>query len=228
MTRNLLGGLTLLLVLVMVASGVAVALSLPDGLQLPLHWNQYGEPDRMGDKWEALLMPGGMTAFMGLVFYFLPSIEPRARDLARSHGLYTMAWLGLLIVMATVQLAIIGWALHWHLPMLALIEGSIGLLFLLIGNQFGKSRRMFLTGIRTPWTLSSEEVWIATHRLAGKLLVAGGLILIVAAFLPLPADYRGPLLIGVPVVALLFPAAWSYVLWRRERAEKGDPPETLD
>jgi uncharacterized membrane protein len=134
-----------------------------------------------------------------------------------------MSWLGLLIVMATVQLAVTGAALGWNLPVLSLIQGSLGLLFVLMGNQLGKSRRMFLVGIRTPWTLSSEEVWIATHRLAGKLLVIGGLLLILVAFLPLPAGVAPMLLIGVIVVALLFPALWSYVLWRRERSSTEEP-----
>ncbi|HMC92889.1 MAG TPA: SdpI family protein, partial [Allosphingosinicella sp.] len=40
----------------------------------------------------------------------------------------------------------------------------IGAMFVLIGNQLGKSRSMYLVGIRTPWTLASEEVWIRTHR----------------------------------------------------------------
>ena len=55
-----------------------------------------------------------------------------------------------------------------------------------IGNQLGKSRSMYLIGLRTPWTLASEEVWIKTHRLAGKLMIAGGLIAIAAAALALP------------------------------------------
>jgi uncharacterized membrane protein len=221
MTRTTLGWLSVLVVLAMAASGLAMALRLPDNMLLPLHWNQYGIADRMGSKWEALLIPAAVTAILSLIFFLLPYLEPRTKNLGRSQGLYLMAWLGLLIVMATVHVAILGAALRWGLPMLPLIQGSIGLLFLLMGNQLGKSRRMFLIGIRTPWTLSSEEVWIATHRLAGKLLTAGGLLLILAALLPLPASWRGPLLIGVPVVALIFPAVWSYWLWRRERAAGG-------
>lgn len=217
MTRRMMGWLSLLAVLAMMAAGAAVALSLPEGVQLPLHWSQYGEPDRMGSKWEALLMPGAITAVISLIFHFLPSLEPRTKDFERSRGLYLTTWIGLLIVMATAQVAVTGSALGWGLPMFPLIQGSIGLLFLLIGNQLGKSRRMFLVGIRTPWTLSSEEVWIRTHRLAGKLLVAGGLLLIAAALLPVPPGARPLLLIGVPVVALLLPALWSFVLWRRER-----------
>jgi uncharacterized membrane protein len=38
---------------------------------------------------------------------------------------------------------------------------------ILMGNPMGKVRRNFFIGIRTPWTLASERVWYATHRLAG-------------------------------------------------------------
>jgi uncharacterized membrane protein len=77
---------------------------------------------------------------------------------------------------------------------------------------------MYLVGIRTPWTLASEEVWIKTHRLGGKLMVAGGLLLMISAFAPVPSGLRGTLfavgigvMVGVPVV-------YSYWLWRRERS----------
>jgi uncharacterized membrane protein len=220
MMRNKFGLLSLLLVVGMIGSGILVASSLPPGVELPLHWNASGLPDRMGGKWEALLSPGVVTAVIGLIFYFLPNLEPREQNLERSRGLYMMSWLGMLVVMATTHVVIVGAALHWGLPMLALVQGAIGLLFVLIGNQLGKSRRMYLVGIRTPWTLASEEVWIATHRLAGKLMVGGGALVVLAAFLPLPSGPRGALLMAVAAVSLLLPALYSYLLWRRERVVK--------
>ncbi|MEJ7776688.1 MAG: SdpI family protein [Sphingomicrobium sp.] len=90
-------------------------------------------------------------------------------------------------------------------------------MFVLIGNQLGKSRSMYLIGIRTPWTLASEEVWIKTHRLAGKLMVAGGLLLIVAAFLPLPPALVAAATVGIIAIAVGVPLVYSFLLWRRER-----------
>jgi uncharacterized membrane protein len=96
--------------------------------------------------------------------------------------------------------------------------GAIGVMILVIGNQLGKSRSMYLVGIRTPWTLASEEVWVRTHRLGGKLMVVAGLAMIGAALLPLPAG----LLWTIPAVAIAIAAAvpivYSYLLWRREQA----------
>ena len=218
MTRTRLAILSLILVLVMAAAGTWVALSLPADLRLPTHWNQYGRVDRTGSKWEALFVVPGVTGLISLILYFIPALEPRGKNLERSAGLYLTAWLGLLIVMAATEIALLGAALRWPVPVPTLIEASIGVLFLLIGNQLGKSRSMFLAGIRTPWTLSSEEVWIATHRLAGKLMAGTGLVLIVAAFLPLPDSVQGVLLVALPLASTLLPAAYSYVLWRREQS----------
>src|SRR5579863_6087836 len=48
-------------------------------------------------------------------------------------------------------------------------------LFVLMGNVMGKVRRNFFIGVRTPWALANERVWNATHRLAAKTFVLGGL-----------------------------------------------------
>jgi uncharacterized membrane protein len=95
---------------------------------------------------------------------------------------------------------------------------GVGLMFTLIGNQLGKSRSMFLVGIRTPWTLSSEEAWTKTNRLGGKLMMAAGLVMIVAAFAPLPGSEVPGLVIAVVAVMVGVPVVYSYVLWKREQS----------
>src|SRR5688500_13298164 len=89
-------------------------------------------------------------------------------------------------------------------------------MLVMIGNQLGKSRSMYLVGIRTPWTLASEEVWIRTHRLGGKLMVAGGLFMVVAALLPIPTEALAGTILAVILVAALVPILYSWLLWRRE------------
>ena len=61
---------------------------------------------------------------------------------------------------------------------------AVGLAFFLVimGNVIGKTERNFIIGIRIPWTLASEKNWRATHRLAGKLMVVSGLLLLASSF----------------------------------------------
>ena len=150
-----------------VAVGLAVGFSVPAEMQLPVHWGLTGEPDRFSDKWTALLLPAVMVGGVSALLWFLPALEPRKEGLARSQGLYFAGWFGLLLVGATVELAVVSVALGWDVPANRLICIAVGVMLVLIGNQLGKSRSMYMIGVRTPWTLASEEVWIRTHRLAG-------------------------------------------------------------
>jgi uncharacterized membrane protein len=222
MNRTNLGIASAVMVILLAGAALAVGSRLPADLMLPTHWGISGEPDRFSGKWQALLMPAALTAFLSLLFWFLPALEPRGRNFLRSAGLYLWTWASLLFVMAAIELVIVSVALRWNLRVEHIMSGAIGLMFVLIGNQLGKSRSMYLVGIRTPWTLASEEVWIKTHRLGGKLMVLGGLLMIAASLLPLPSGLLAGtfgtllvLMVGVPVV-------YSYLLWRREKAQASE------
>lgn len=216
MTRKGLGMLSSLIVLAMLAAAFAIGNGLPADIRLPVHWGPDGEADRFAGKWEALLMPAAMTALLSLLFYFLPALEPRREGLARSQGLYLWGWAALLLVGVAVQLVVASTALGWGIPVNHLVTGAVGAMLVLIGNQLGKSRRMYMVGIRTPWTLASEEVWIKTHRLGGKLMVVAGLVMIVAALLPLPSGLLTTIMILAIAVAAVVPIVYSFLLWRRE------------
>ena len=60
--------------------------------------------------------------------------------------------------------------------------GGMALFFALLGNRLGKVQRNFWMGVRTPWTLASETVWIQTHRLTAWLWTAGGVVLAIVGF----------------------------------------------
>lgn len=222
MNRKSMAIVSLVLVIAMIGIAVWVVSLVPDGAKLPIHWDAGGNPNGFAGKWTALLMPAAITAAISLLFYFLPALEPRKEHLQRSQGLVMAAWAGIFVVSSLVELTVVSKALHWAVPVTSLKLVGVGLLFVLIGNQLGKSRSMFLVGIRTPWTLSSEEVWIKTHRLGGKLMMAAGLIMASAAFLPLQGWASRMLLFGLVAVMAGVPVAYSYLLWRREKGE-GQP-----
>jgi uncharacterized membrane protein len=84
----------------------------------------------------------------------------------------------------------------------------------------GKLGKNFFIGIRTPWTLASDEVWFRTHRLGGKLFVLAGLLVFAAGvfgagpFAPMAA-------IGA---AALVSVVYSYLLYRRLEGFKEETP----
>jgi len=217
MTRNSVAIASALMVGTMIAVALGVGAIIPDDLRLPTHWGVNGEADAFSGKWPALLMPAGIVAAVSLLFNFLPVLEPRREGLERSQGLYLWGWAALLMMGGAIQLAVVSVALGWGIPANQLIVGAVGIMLVIIGNQLGKSRSMYLVGIRTPWTLASEEVWIKTHRLGGKLMVAGGVVLAMAALLPLPSGLLATILLAVVALAAGVPALYSFLLWRREK-----------
>ena len=216
MTRKTLAIATAAMILAMLGIAAWLGASLPDEARLAVHWGLDGRPDGFAGKWAALLGPPAMTAFVGLLFHFLPALEPRREGLARSQGLYLWGWASILLVCAVVELIFVSTALGWDLPVGRLVAAGVGAMLVMIGNQLGKSRSMYLVGIRTPWTLASEEVWIRTHRLGGKLMVAGGLLMVAAALLPIPSEALAATMLALILVAALVPIVYSWLLWRRE------------
>jgi len=217
MTRRGLTAASIALVAAMLIASIGVGIGLPAEARLPVHWSAAGEVDGDAPKWVALLFTPVLTAALSLLFYVLPAIEPRSRGLERSQGLYLWGWAALLFMQAVIELVILATALGRSVPVPDVVVGALGVMLVLIGNQLGKSRSMYLIGLRTPWTLASEEVWIKTHRLGGKLMVGGGLFIVALAAMPLaPAVLVTGTLVVVAAAALL-PIAYSFLLWRREQ-----------
>lgn len=86
----------------------------------------------------------------------------------------------------------------------------IGVLMILLGNYMPKTRPNLTFGIKLPWTVTNEEVWRKTHRLAGWLMVLGGIITIAAAFLN---AYL--ICIAVISVAIIIPVVYSYIISKK-------------
>ncbi len=97
---------------------------------------------------------------------------------------------------------------------------GVGILFIILGNYLGKVRKNFFLGIRTPWTLASDEVWNRTHRLGARIFVLIGFFLFLNAFFRPPEGF----LIGSIVVVALVPVIYSFVLYRKvEGFDEEDP-----
>ncbi|WP_081786449.1 SdpI family protein [Kordiimonas gwangyangensis] len=74
-------------------------------------------------------------------------------------------------------------------------------------------------GIRTPWTLSSEQVWHKTHRLGSRLFVLGGLAIAILS-LVLTSVMALTLMMGIITIMVLVPVTYSWWLWRAEKINK--------
>lgn len=108
--------------------------------------------------------------------------------------------------------------LGYNIPIDVWIPTMVGVLFLVLGNYMPKIKNNWFMGIRTPWTLSSEEVWNKTHRLAGKTFIAGGVVMIAMNFFPLAMQM--PIFFIMIAIMVLVPMIYSYLLFSNEQKQK--------
>ncbi len=198
------------LLLVLAALGLVMSAypNLPD--PMPSHWNGQGQVNGWLPKfWGAYASPMVM-GFVWLLFLVLPRMSPRGFEMkpfARAWGFFSIAVLAFLLFVLTLVLD----AARGKGPFSsqALLSG-LGILFVLTGVFLGKVTRNYFAGIRTPWTLASEEVWDRTHRLAGKLFIAAGLVVIATS---LAGMGIWPLVASI-AIATIVPIAYSYVIYK--------------
>lgn len=191
-------------------AGVALH-RLPPGARLPVHWTVRGEVDRLEDAPTALLLPIALAAFLAATMAMLPRLEPMRRQLEQSAPLYRTGWTAGLALMALVEAAIAAPAFGLALPAMLPLAGA-GLALVAVGNVLPKSRPGFFVGIRTPWTLTDPENWIATHRFGARTTVAAGVLMLAAALLHTP---ERKLVIGAAVVLCLVPVPYSWWRWQQ-------------
>ena len=84
-------------------------------------------------------------------------------------------------------------------------------LLIVLGNYMPKVRRTTFFGIRTPHTLSNDEVWDKTHRFAGILYIIAGIICMIMTV----TEMNGFFLLGLVIVTSGIPFIYSEILYRR-------------
>lgn len=160
----------------------------------------------------------GMGLLIAVLTDFLPIIDPRRSNYLKFNKYYDFFCFFLQVFLLLMNLVIITEAYRpgtLSVPTITML--AIGLLFLIIGNMMPKFKSNFYFGIKTPWTLSSEEVWHKTHRLGGKCFFLAGLLLLVCPFLPLKATLIYTLTLICVLIASLIPTIMSYLWWRQEQ-----------
>jgi uncharacterized membrane protein len=190
------------------AATLLVYRNLPE--TVPMHWNASGDIDRYGPRAWVYTQPL-LLGVVTLLWTVLPGVSP---DRFRVGGFSATWWYCGVVVaalLAYVQAVLLWGVSTGTMPMARALLGGIGAGIVLLGNVIGKVKRNFWLGVRTPWTLASDRVWYATHRLAAKTMVASGLVALGVAVLGLPFDLG----IGAIVAGALVPAGYSLVYYKR-------------
>ncbi len=201
-----------LLVVLSIIVSVYAYPRLPD--RVPIHWNIHGQPNGYGSRLFATVLFPALLLVMWAFLRGLPRIDPRRANYAKMEGTYDLVVNAALTIVLLAHGSSIAAALGAHVAIERVIPAAIGLMLVVIGNVMPRARPNWWFGIRTPWTLSNDRVWERTHRVGGRLFVAAGVLIVIAAFLP-------PL-VALPAIVVfgagssLAAVVYSYFAWREE------------
>ena len=206
----------LILSLVLVAGALVLSAwlypALPD--QIPTHWNIHGEADGFGPKAVAAWLLPGIGLFLVGFMALLPWLSPKGFQVdvhGRAFGVLVVAMTALFVYIHCLSLVA---ALRPNLAIDRALVAGVLLFLAAIGSTFPGIARNFFIGIRVPWTIASQAVWDDTHRLAGRLWVAGG---IAGAILAICGFTMAAFLAVIPMA--LVPIVYSFVRYKQLERE---------
>lgn len=181
--------------------------------KIPTHWNIHGHIDGWSDKSFAVWFFPLLNFAIYLLMIFSPFIDPKKNNYIRFQPAYKFIRFTIHCFFSLIHLISLLYSMGVHLQIGIIVKILVSCLFILLGNNMGKVKHNFFVGIKTPWTLASEEVWSKTHRFAAPLWVIIGTIGIFLSFIQ--ATWANFLLFASYIFMCAIPIIYSYFIFRR-------------
>ncbi len=214
--KKLSGIVTIIIWLLPVVYLISIYNTIPQ--TVPMHFGIDGKADRFGSKQElvwTVIALSAVAAGIYLLIRFLPRIDPK-KTARYSAGTFKKLSFALIVFFSALQLFVIKASVSGNVAVSKLLLPIIGLFFIYLGNLMYSVKPNYFFGIRTPWTLENESTWRATHQLAGKLWLAGGLLITIVTLL-LPFKIGFIVFMCIVFVIALIPVIFSYRYYKKQK-----------
>lgn len=156
-------------------------------------------------------------SLLNALLAFIPRLDPKKENYAKFAIQYRTIHLFLVALFCILQVITLSISLGaTFIRVDFLLKLLIGGMFVLFGNMMPKLKFNYFVGIKTPWTLSSENVWNKSHRHGGLVWFVSGCLLIVLAFIP--GTFSAILYFYIVILATVEPIGYSYILFKQEKS----------
>lgn len=178
------------------------------------HWNGAGIADGFTSKAGALAIIPIIAIACFSILIFLPRLDPLKKNFKAFESAYEKFVVTFLIFMLYLHFLILAANAGVALNMVQWLVPAFAFLSFMIGWLLPQVKRNYFVGIRTPWTLHSDEVWNETHKRGGNLFMFAGIVTLIGIFVPKFAIW----FILVPLVGVaIYTLAYSYFVWKRKK-----------
>lgn len=192
---------------------IAVGLILWDKLpeELPSHWGTDGQVNGWTEKGLAVFALPGFLLLMHLWCVFMMAWDPKGDG--HPEKVINIVLCICPAVSCLTGSVVYATAMGSSFQVGSWITAVAAVLFILFGNYMPKCKRNYTLGIKLPWTLNSDANWNATHRLAGRVWVVGGFVMLLGCFLPNPA--AAWVTVSVALLVPAIPTVYSYWFYKK-------------
>lgn len=188
--------------------------SYPD--RVPTHWNFDGVADNWGGRW-ALFIGPGTGLFVYLLLRFIPLIDPKRASFLQSAKAWNATRLAIQVFLLLISMVALIASQGNKIDVGIFVQIGVLLLLLVLGNYMHSIKHNYFFGVRTPWTLASEEVWKHTHRFTSRLWVFATIPMIAVAAIWPKAGW--PLMVYIVIISIV-PIVYSYLLFRKTNSQQ--------
>ncbi len=181
--------------------------------KMATHWNSTGQVDGFMNRfWGTFLMPIIFFALF-LIFLVVPNIDPKRANIDKFRRYFDGFIVILFLFLFYLYLIAIFWNLNYRFNLVSFIVPAIAVLLYAAGILISKAEPNWTIGIRTPWTLSNENVWRKTHILGAKLFKITAVISLIGIF---ATNYAFWIFIIPTILSAFYSILYSYLEYRKE------------
>lgn len=181
--------------------------------QIATHFGVSGEADGYSSKSFAVFGLPFMMLFFHLICVLATKADPKHTNITESN-MKLVLWITPSISLILCVLCY-AYSLNSSVPVTTVIIIFMGMLFVIIGNFMPKVKQNYSLGIKIPTTLHDKENWYRTHRFAGKIWVAGGVVICLTAVLENIFVFM-----VITLAMVLAPVVYSYAIGTGSNGEK--------
>jgi uncharacterized membrane protein len=199
--------ITTAVILLPILAGLILWDKLPE--EIATHFNAQGLADGFSSKAFAVFGLPVILAVLHWICTLGTNADPKQKN--HSDKMQTLVlWICPLISLL-VSSVIYTYAMGIDVDILSITTLLFGAMFIVTGNYLPKCKQNYTMGIKLPWTLNDEENWNYTHRITGKVWVAGGVVILLTA-----AFRQAWILFAITLLMVVIPFVISYLFHRKK------------
>lgn len=199
--------ITTAVILLPISAGLALWDKLPE--EIATHFNAQGVADGFSSKTFAVFGLPVILAALHWICTLGTNADPKRKN--HSEKMLTLVLWVCPLISLLCSTVIYTYAMGLDVDVVLIMCLVLGTMFIVVGNYLPKCKQNYTIGIKISWTLNDEENWNFTHRISGKIWVAGGVVIILTAVFR-----QAWIFFVIMMLMVIIPFVLSYLFHRKK------------